>query len=86
MNPDDDLLQPIPPIVSLKDAALMFERDLPSLCDAQLAQVLVEARNLGAHPIAEMLAPLARTELQRRRAMNAALPDSLPDDFRTDRD
>lgn len=75
----------MPPFLSLEDAALIFEHDLPSLRDAQLAQVLVEARKLGGHPIAEVLAPLARAELARRRAANPPVPDSLPEDFPTNR-
>jgi len=75
----------MPLTLSLEVAARIFESDLHVLCDSQLAQVLVNARNLGAHPIAETLAPLAGAELARRRAMNPPIPNSLPEDFQTSR-
>ena len=71
----------MPEFVSLEEAALIFVRDLPSLCDAQLAQVLAEAQKLGTDRLAETLAPLARAELARRRAANPPVPRSLPEDF-----
>jgi hypothetical protein len=81
MESDDDLVQRMPPLLSLEEAALIFERDLPSLCEAQLVQVLSEAHKLGPHPLAQMLAPIARAELARRRALHPPQPRSLPEDF-----
>lgn len=81
----DDLPRRIPPFLSLEKAAVIFERDLASLCDAELVQVLTEAQKIGSHPIAGALGPLARRELARRRAANPPLPRSLPEDFPSSR-
>lgn len=77
----DDVLWHMPRYLSLAEAALIFERDLPALCDAQIAAALAEAKGLGSHPLALALAPLARAELARRRAANPPVPRSLPEDF-----
>ncbi len=78
---DDDVLQHLPPYLSIAEAALIFKRDLPGLCDAQIAQALAEAAKLSSHPLAVALAPLARAELARRRAANPPVPQSFPKDF-----
>ncbi len=75
----------VPAHVSLEDAALIFARDLPSLSDAQLVQVLFEARELTYHLIAGMLAPLARAELARRRLAHATSPVMHPEDSQRSR-
>jgi len=75
----------VPDYVSLEDAASIFARDLPSLSDAQLVQVLFEARDLSHYLIAGMLAPLARAELTRRRAAQSSAPVSQREDFRRSR-
>ncbi|MGA7672576.1 MAG: hypothetical protein WBW04_19300 [Nitrolancea sp.] len=75
----------VPAYVSLEDAASIFARDLPSLSEAQLVQVLFEARDLSYYLIAGMLAPLARAELARRRAASSTSPVSRPEDFQRSR-
>ncbi len=75
----------VPEYVSLEDAASIFARDLPSLSDAQLVQVLFEARDLSHYLVAGMLAPLARAELTRRRVARSASPVSQPEDFQRSR-
>ncbi len=77
----DDLRFRLPHSLSLEEVALIFERDLATLSDSQLAQLLAEARHLGPRPLVEALAPLARDELARRRAANPPVPKSLPEDF-----
>ncbi len=81
----DDVLWINPPHLSIAEAALIFERDLQALCDAQIAQALAEAAKLGSHPLAVALAPLARAELARRRAANPPGPQSFPEDFPSSR-
>ena len=63
----------------------IFAQDLPSLSDAQLVQVLVEAREFSYYLVAGMLAPLARAELARRRATRSTSPVSQPEDFQRNR-
>ena len=85
MQPDEDYVFRMPAYVSLEEAARIFAQDLSTLCDAQLARLLVEARQVDPLPIVEALVPLARTELARRRAMNPPVSRSLPEDFPSNR-
>ena len=56
--------------VRLDDIALIFRHELPTLTDAQLYAVLT-AKQTDSRPVAQMLEPIARAELARRRQAKA---------------
>lgn len=56
--------------VRLDDIALIFRHELPTLTDAQLCALLTVKRT-DSRPVAQMLEPIARAELARRRQAKA---------------
>lgn len=69
MNPEDDVAARMSQMLSLEDVAAIFTHDLPTLTDAQLAQVLAEVRRCGQSPLTAVIEPIARAELARRRRL-----------------
>lgn len=75
MHSEDGSRQLTGSMVSLDEAVAIFASDLPLLCDAELARLLVEGRRLDTLPIAPLLVALARSELARRRASRSPSSD-----------